>query len=173
MRRLFPVAIVAVLCATALGVVGCSKPGASNGASASSQAIATAASAPVANPCDRKIITQADVAPLLDEAISGEKTIRGDAQSCEFDTAGFSSVQISVRPGLGDVSVNQIKSGATNQTVTPLPGVGDSAVWDPTLKRVSASKNNVLCEIGAIGPATSKATSDKVGALCNKIFAAG
>jgi hypothetical protein len=168
MRQLFPLAIVAALCAA-----GCSKPAAGNSAGASAQATPTAASAPAGNACDRKIITQADVAPLLDEAVSGEKTIPGDAQSCEFDTAGFSSVQIAVRPGLGDVSVSQIKSGGTNQTVTPLPGVGDSAVWDPLLKRVSATKNNVLCEIGAIGPATKNATSDKVGALCNKIFAAG
>jgi hypothetical protein len=57
--------------------------------------------------------------------------------------------------------------------VTPLAGVGDTAVWDPTLKEVDATKNNVLCEIGAMGPATKNATSDKVGALCNKIFAAG
>ena len=48
-----------------------------------------------------------------------------------------------------------------------------AAVWDPLLKRVSATKNNVLCEIGAIGPATKGATPDKVGALCSKIFAAG
>jgi hypothetical protein len=167
MRRLFPVAIVAALCA----VAGCSKPGASNSASASSTV--AAASAPVGNACDRKLITQADVAPLFDEAISGEKTIPGDAQSCEFDTTNFSSVQIAVRPGLGDVSVTQVKSGKTNQTVTPLAGVGDTAVWDPTLKEVDATKNNVLCEIGAMGPATKNATPDKVGALCNKIFAAG
>ncbi|MEJ0065704.1 MAG: hypothetical protein WDM85_09900 [Caulobacteraceae bacterium] len=165
MRQLFPLAIVAVLCA-----VGCSKPGASNGAGASAQATPAAASVPAGNPCDRKLISQADVAPLLDEAISSEKAV--DPQTCRFETTGFSSVSISLRPGLGDVSVDQIKSGATNQTVTPLAGVGERAVWDPTLKQVSATKNNVLCEIGAMGPATKNATSDKVGALCSKIFAA-
>jgi hypothetical protein len=165
MRQLFALAIVAVLC-----VAGCSKPGA-NAAGASAQA--TAASVPAGNACDRKLITQADVSPLFDEAISGEKPIPGDPQSCEFDTAGFSSVQIAIRAGLGNESIAEIKSGATNETVTALPGVGDSAVWNPLLKRVSATKNNVLCEIGAMGPATKNATADKVGALCNKIFAAG
>lgn len=165
MRQLFPLAIVAVVC-----LAGCSKPGAGNTASASPQATPAAATVPAGNPCDRKLITQADVAPLLDEAIASEKAL--DPQTCRFVTAGFSSVNISLRPGLGDVSVDQIKSGATNQTVTPLAGVGERAVWDPTLKQVSATKNNVLCEIGAMGPATTKATSDKVGALCNKIFAA-
>jgi hypothetical protein len=166
MHRLLPLALVAVLAATA-----CSKPAGNAAAGASAQA--TPAATPVGNACDRKLVTQADVAPLLDEPISGEKSIPGDAQSCEFDTAGFSSVQIAVRPGLGDVSVDQIKSGGTNQSVTPLTGVGERAVWDPLLKRVSATKNNVLCEIGAIGPATKGATPDKVGALCSKIFAAG
>ena len=167
MRQLFPLAIVA-----ALSVAGCSKPGASNSTSASATPTA-ATSAPVGNACDRKLIVQADVAPLFDEPISGEKTIPGDAQSCEFDTTNFSSVQIAIRPGLGDVSVAEVKSGKTNQTVTPLAGVGDTAVWDPLLKEVDATKHGVLCEISATGPASKNATSDKVGALCNKIFAAG
>jgi hypothetical protein len=166
MRQLFPLAFVAALC-----LAGCAKPGASHGASASSTSVA--ASTPAGTACDRKLIVQADVAPLFDEPISGEKTIPGDAQSCEFDTTNFSSVQIALRPGLGDVSVAEVKSGKTNQTVTPLAGVGDTAVWDPLLKEVDATKNNVLCEISATGPASKNATSDKVGALCNKIFAAG
>ena len=166
MHRLFPLAALAVL-----SVVACSKS-ASN-SSAGAAATATAASAPAGTACDRKLIVAADVAPLLTEAVSSEKTIPGDLQSCEFETAGFSSVQITVRPGLGNAVVAQVKSGATNQTVTPLPGVGDAAVWDPVLKQVTASKNNVLCEIGAMGPSTSGATPERVGALCNKIFAAG
>ncbi len=163
MHRLLPLALVAMLAATA-----CSKPAGNAAAGASAQA--TPAATPVGNACDRKLVTQADVAPLFDEAISGEKAL--DPQTCEFETTGFSSVHISLRPGLGDVSIAQIKSGATNQTVTPLAGVGERAVWDPTLKEVDATKNNLLCEIGAIGPATKGFTADKVGALCNKIFAA-
>ena len=118
-------------------------------------------------------MTAADVAPLFSEAISGEQTIPGDAQSCEFDTVNHSAIQIAVRPGLGNLSVAQTKSGRTNQTVTPLPGVGDTAVWDPVLKEVDATKNNELCVIGVQGPAAKDVTSDKIGALCNKIFVAG
>lgn len=66
-----------------------------------------------------------------------------------------------------------ILSGKTNQTVTPLSGVGDRAVWDATLKEVDAEKNGDLCEVGLIGPATSGATAEKVGAICSKIFAGG
>ena len=165
MHRLFPLAALAVL-----SVVACSKTATNSSASASAT---PTASAPVGTACDRKLITQADVAPLFSEAISGEKTMPGDKQSCEFDTVNFSSVQIAVRPGLGNVSVDMVKSGKTNQTVTPLPGVGDSAVWDPTLKEVDATKNDVLCVIGAQGPAVKGATPQTIGALCNKIFAAG
>jgi hypothetical protein len=166
MHRLFPLAVLAVL-----SVVACSKPAPNSSAGASSTA--TSASASTGNACDRKLIVAADVAPLFSEAISGEKTIPGDLQSCEFDTVNFSSIQIAVRPGLGDVSVAQVKSGKTNQTVTPLAGVGDSAAWDPMLKEVDATKNNELCVIGAQGPAVKGATPATIGALCNKIFAAG
>jgi len=164
MHRLSPLAALAVLL-----VVACSKAP-TNSSAPSAQA---AAGAPAGTACDRKLIVAADVAPLFDDAIGGEKTIPGDPQSCEFDTVNFSSLQIAVRPGLGDVVVAQVKSGKTNQTVMALAGVGDSAVWDPVLKEVDATKNNVLCVIGAQGPASKGATSDKIGALCNKIFAAG
>lgn len=142
-----------------------------NGPAAASPII-LADSAPSPNACDEKLITQADIAPLLSEDISGEKTLEGDPQSCEFDTVGFSSVQIALRPGVGKMSIAIIASGKTNQTVTPLAGVGDEAVFDPALKEVDAEKNDLLCTIGVEGPAAGPATADKIGALCNKIFAA-
>lgn len=167
MHRSVPLALVALL-----AVGACSKP-ATNGASgASASATPAAASTPVGNACDRKLIVAADVAPLFDEAIAKEETLAGDAQTCTFTTTGFSLVHVTIRPGLGNMSVDMIQSGRTNQTVTPLAGVGERAVWDPVLKEVDATKGNTLCTISAIGPATKPATSDKVGALCNKIFAA-
>ena len=52
-------------------------------------------------------------------------------------------------------------------------GVGERAVWQSTLKEINAEKNNVLCDIGVVGPGHSAgATPEKLGALCNKIFAA-
>jgi hypothetical protein len=186
MTRMQTVGLVAAL----LTLAACSKPASDSGNTASSdstppsssQAAApttTAAATPAAasgatgNACDRKLIAAADVAPLLSEPISGEETLTGDAQTCEFKTAGFSSVHVSLRPGLGHATLDQIISGGTNQTVTPLVGVGDRAVWDANLKQVSAEKDGTLCEVGAIGLATKPATAEKVGALCSKIFAAG
>ncbi len=147
-------------------------PLSSNPRLAAPSPIILAASPASPNACDEKLITQADVAPLFSEAIASEKTIPGDPQSCEFDTVGFSSVQIALRPGVGKMSIAEIASGGTNQTVTPLAGVGDNAVYDPLLKEVDAEKNDLLCTIGAAGPATGPTTADKIGALCNKIFAA-
>jgi hypothetical protein len=156
-----------------LALAACSKPVANNGAASGSPQPAAVASAPAGNPCDRKLITTADMAPLFSEPITSAKALAGDPQSCVFETAGFSSGHVSLRPGLGHMSIDMILSGKTNQTVTPLSGVGDRAVWDATLKEVDAEKNGDLCEVGLIGPATSGATAEKVGAICSKIFAGG
>lgn len=163
-----PIAAIALILLAA--TAGCSKP--AGGSAAGQHVAAQTAAVPAGTACDRKLITQADIAPLLSEPITSMETLKGDAQSCVFTTSGFSSVTVSLRPGLGDITVQQTLSGATNVGGTPLAGVGDKAVWTPMLKEVNASKNNLLCDIGAIGPATSGATEDKVAALCNKIFAA-
>lgn len=153
-------------------LTACSRHAANGAASGSPQA-AVIASAPAGNPCDRKLITTADMAPLFSEPITSMKALAGDPQSCVFETAGFSSGTVSLRPGLGHMSIDMILSGKTNQTVTSLSGVGDRAVWDATLKEVDAEKNGDLCVASAIGPATSGATEAKVAAICSKIFAGG
>jgi hypothetical protein len=57
--------------------------------------------------------------------------------------------------------------------VINVSGVGERAVWQSTLKEINAEKNNLLCDIGVVGPGHSAgATPEKLGALCNKIFAA-
>jgi hypothetical protein len=85
-------------------------------------------------------------------------------------TAGDYTVTVALRPGLGDATVKTVLSGGENVQASPLPGVGDSAAWTPTLKEVNATKNNVLCDITPGGGGIN-ATAQQVGALCNKIFA--
>jgi hypothetical protein len=165
-----PIAPILAATLAILAVAACSRP-APNG-SRGAVASARMNGATMGNACDRHLVTKADVAPLLSEGIATIKPIPGDLQSCEFTTTGFSSIQVALRPGLGKLTIDQILSGGTNETVTALAGVGDRAVWDATLKEVNAEKNGVLCDIGAIGPATGAATEEKIGALCNKIFAA-
>jgi hypothetical protein len=154
---------------------GCSRgtegASAAEGSKVSSSRLSSAASA-LGNVCDRKLVTRNDVADLLSETIKSMEPVAGDSQSCQFTSTNDSSVTVSLRPGLGDATLAEISAGQANQTVTPLAGVGRKAVWNGVLKEVNATSDNLLCDIGVVGPASGPATAEKVGALCNKIFAA-
>jgi hypothetical protein len=60
--------------------------------------------------------------------------------------------------------------------VTPLPDVGDAAVWQDTLHEIIARKNDLLCDIQLRGVSddiavAADALPSALGALCNRIFA--
>ncbi len=161
----FPLILLLVLGA-------CSKPVSNPGAPASQGVANAAASTAAGNACDRKLVTSADAAEILGEPVASEKALPGDAQSCAFTTADFTTLTISLRPGLGRVTVDTWAAGKMPVSVTNVSGVGERAVWQSTLKEINAEKNNLLCDI-AVGPGHSAgATPEKLGALCNKIFAA-
>jgi len=161
-------AAACILCALA----GCSQPapGAGTGQVADQSAVSPG------NACDRKLITAQDVAGLFSVPITTSKNIPGDPQSCEFSTAGFSSVTISVRPGHGMAAVGMYTSGKMGEfeKSAPLAGVGDAAVRSLLLNRIVARKGDLLCEITGPGDARSAddAAIHTLGALCNRIFAA-
>lgn len=169
--KLHAVALAAVLCT--LGACSKSAPTAASGTSAQT---AAAAAAPPGSACDRKLITAQDVASLLDKPVVETKNIPGDPQSCSFATAGFASVTITVRPGLGRASVGVFTSGKMKEyeKSEPLAGVGDEAVRSLALNRIIARKDDLLCEITGPGlaPAANDPMTFKLAALCNKIFAA-
>lgn len=117
------------------------------------------------------------MAGILSAPITESKPLAGDAQSCEFSTASFPAITVSVRPGLGRTTVEAWASGKMPLTTSPLPGVGDAAVWQDSLHEVIAQKNALLCDIQVRGgsgdlAANSNALPAALGALCNKIFAA-
>jgi hypothetical protein len=162
------IAWIALLYALA-AVAGCSK--------IASPAAATSIAA--GNACDRKLISTADVAGIFGIPIIGigGKTIPGDAQSCTFETSSFPSITITLRPGVGAQTVDTWASGKMPMKTTPLPGVGEQAAWQPDLHEVIAQKNNLLCDIQVSGSGRDftdqpEALQKKLGALCNKIFAA-
>jgi hypothetical protein len=132
--------------------------------------------APAGNACERKLITAQDVADLFNGPITMSKNIPGDSQSCEFSTAGFSSLTISVRPGHGMGAVGMYTSGKMDdfEKSAPLAGVGDAAVRSLLLNRIVARKGDLLCEVTA--PGMAKGADDPaihtLGVVCNKIFAA-
>jgi hypothetical protein len=137
----------------------------------------TAGATATASACDRKLVSAGDVSGIFRLPISGMKNIPGDPQSCEFTTSGFSSITISLRPGMGKATVETWAAGKMPSTATPLEGVGDSAVWVQDLHEVDAQQNDVLCVVTATGAASDLAVGrdelrKRLGGLCNKIFAA-
>jgi hypothetical protein len=127
--------------------------------------------------CDRHILKAEDVGGILSAPITGTQPLPGDAQSCEFVTATFPAIIVSVRPGIGRTTVDTWATGKMPLDSGPLSGVGDAAVWLETLHEVIAQKNAVLCDIQVRGGGSDLAMSGNalpaaVGALCNKIFAA-
>ncbi len=84
---------------------------------------------------------------------------------------------MTLRPGLGRTTVDTWKRGRMPVAAAPLAGVGDDAAWVDPLHEVVAEKNDLLCDIqvmGAGGDFSGSAADQqrKIGALCNKIFAA-
>lgn len=143
----------------------------------SSAAHAAAASAPIGNACDRKLLTPQDAATVIADPITGSKPVPGAAGSCEFTTGSYSSVMVSMRPG-GKASLAVWRSGRMPVSSTPLAGVGDEAVWVGGLTEVVSEQNDLLCDIQVSGLAAvldhqpAAAKQKAIGALCNKIFAA-
>jgi hypothetical protein len=166
---------IAAVCALGL-LAGCSKSPAP--AKAETLALGAGGTPAVATSvCDRHILSPEDVAGILSAPITGTKPLPGDAQSCEFVTATFPAIIVSVRPGLGRTTVDTWAAGKMPLDSGALSGVGDAAVWLETLHEVIAQRNAVLCDIQVRGGGsdlalTGNALPTAVGALCNKIFAA-
>jgi hypothetical protein len=126
--------------------------------------------------CDRHLLKIEDLAGILSIPITQIRPLAGDAQSCEFATAAFPGIVVSVRPDVGRSTLQAWESGKMPFGSVPLAGVGEAAVWQETLHEVVAQKNAVLCDIRVRGGGSDIAMNAKtlpvaVGALCDKIFA--
>jgi hypothetical protein len=135
-----------------------------------------AAPASIRNACDRKLLTTADAAHVLGAPVARTQVLAGDPQTCVFTTASFTTLTVSLRPGLGRTTVATWKAGRMPVPATPLAGVGDDAAWAADLHEVIAERNDLLCDIQAGGvphDATHTADAERqaLGALCTKIFA--
>lgn len=154
------------LFAACLSLAGCAK--------------APSAPPPVLAPisaCETLVLKAADLGGFLHAPITHATALAGDGQSCAFLTTGFSAITVSVRPGLGKASLDAWSTGKMPLPVRPLSGVGDAAVWQDTLHEVIAQKNDLLCDIQLRGgnddiAVPADALPEKLGALCNRIFAA-
>jgi hypothetical protein len=166
---------LALPCALAL-LGACSKSEAPGRTGASAQE-ASGTTAVAASVCNRHLLEIEDVAGILSTPIIGTQSLPGDAQSCEFATASFPAIIISVRPGLGRTTLDAWATGKMPLNSGPLPGVGEGAVWLDDLHEVIAQKNALLCDIRVLGGGSDLALNvnalpDVLGALCNRIFTA-
>jgi hypothetical protein len=154
------------LFAACLSIAGCAK----------APTAAPPVIAPI-SPCETLVLKAADLGVFLHAPITHATALAGDGQSCAFLTTGFSAITVSVRPGLGKASLDAWATGKMPLPVRPLNGVGDAAVWQETLHEVIAQKNDVLCDIQVRGgnddiAVPAEALPEKLGAMCNRIFAA-
>jgi hypothetical protein len=140
---------------------------------------AAAAPAPAAtrSPCDRQLVTAADLAGILESPITDSKNIPGDPQSCSWSAGSFPAITVSLRPTNGRITVETWATGKMPLAAEPLAGAGDHAAWVPSLNEVDAEKDDVLCVIEAPAPSAHYRSApaelrQRLGALCNKIFAA-
>jgi hypothetical protein len=127
--------------------------------------------------CARHLLRVADFSGILNAPIKGIEPLPGDAQSCEFLTASYPEIIVSVRPGIGRTTVDDWAAGKMALDSRPLAGIGDSAVWMESLLEVVAQKNALLCDIQVRGDGGDlavdlEALPSALGAVCNKIFAA-
>jgi hypothetical protein len=156
-------------------LVGCSNASGPTAGDLSHAAI-SANTAPAE--CESQPVKVKDVAGILVAPITGTKPVSGDAQACEYSTNSFPAITISVRPGLGQSTVDAWIAGRMPLKASPMPGVGDAAVWQESLHEVIAQKHNLLCDVQVRGGASdialaADALPGALGALCNRIFAAG
>lgn len=155
-------------------VVACAK----HDASAQAGASQSTSAATQINVCDSNIITVQDVSDIFSDPITGKKSVPGDPGTCAFDTSGDGSLDVTFRPGSGHATVQEYVDGKVPVPTTPLAGVGDRAVWQAALNEVVAEKDNKLCDISVQGSGmrlkdrSPAAMQKKIGALCNKVFAA-
>jgi hypothetical protein len=153
-------------------VAGCSKAAAppdGNAATAPTAVVASASSDGGAGGACGGHLSQADVQPLLGGPITSVKPAPSDPDSCVFSTAGFSSITVTVRSTGGKQTLESWRKGP----VTPVPGVGDDAVWEAAIQELVASKGDTLCTVTAMGSEVASATAATEGALCAKVFAGG
>jgi hypothetical protein len=121
-------------------------------------------------------VSAGDVASSMGWTMAASHAVPGDSQSCEFDS-GARHVQVSVRPELGRVTVENWIAGRMPLHGSAIAGAGEAAVWQPDLHELIAEQHDVLCDVSMSGGAidtTQAASIDlarRLANLCNKVFA--
>jgi hypothetical protein len=105
--------------------------------------------------------------------------LASDRQTCEFESAEHKRLDVSVRPGVGRVTIDSWLNGRMPLNAMRLSGVGERAVWQPELNEVLAEQNDLLCDATLVrstgaerpGARATEELDERLGAICNEVFA--
>jgi hypothetical protein len=128
--------------------------------------------------CSRRFLDSHDVNGILRAPMTRMERGPGDVRTCVFRTATRARIELAVRPSGGTTTVQRWIEGALPLEAAPLNGVGDRAAWQRDLHEVIAERNDVLCDITALGePSDFVNPSDdfleaRLGSLCAKVLGA-
>lgn len=163
--------IAGALCA----LVACSQRTSTSGAPSSSVTAQSASSsahpawtANGATACDT-FLTPAIAAEILKNPTGHAKPL--SAWSCAYETTDFSNISITLM-AVGTAGLDQDLKNLSDPT--PLAGVGDKAVRT-TIGIEAAKGADRMCNIDVMPPFAAKvsgeALAQKLGAICNQLFA--
>ena len=129
-----------------------------------------------------KNITPADVADIITAPVTKQPGL--SAQSCSYHASAGATVTISLSSGEdGKFSWSTMSNPANTGTLSPLVGIGDTALHSHGGTVVVARKGDLVCSVDITGTdnangmqvitkARGEELAKKLGALCGKVFAA-
>jgi len=160
--------------AALLAAAACSK--APGGAARAS----SAAAGNTENPCVRNLAPK-DVADLLGSSVT-VKAIASNPEACRFVGPADTGMVLGLRSGDEVEPFWKLTVTQNNNRMVPLAGVGETALRTPDGAEVMARKGALSCQADVVGIAailaqksingSSDALARKLGALCDKVFAA-
>jgi hypothetical protein len=177
-------------------MVGCAKPAvnaATNAAATPGPGPATPAAASadsggddVGGPLDcAKLFTAADAAGIVTKPVTvSDYPLR--TRSCNFSTAAGNGFNVYADSGVtSEMGWDEVSKSTDRTKYIPIAGVGDQAFWDTAdTTEFFAKKGGAYCSVALLGAGQGGADDEfakprdaafaqRLGALCNKVFAAG
>jgi hypothetical protein len=172
-----------ILASTLVATMGACSKSPESAAAASSQSVRNIdMSGDVANACVKEL-KASDLRNIFVAQVSKTKTEPTNPEACTFTSANDASLTVGLRAGEEVQPFLKMDLDPANGRKIPLAGVGESAWQMPGGTGVVAVKGNYLCEVSITGTESTRAMNDitrsrgaelaeKLGALCNRIFAA-
>ncbi|MEP6494248.1 MAG: hypothetical protein ABJF01_16315 [bacterium] len=128
--------------------------------------------------CDARTPADRVISRALGVAVKRAGPLASDRQTCEFESANRMRLFVSVRPGMGRLTIDSWLNGRMPLEAAPFSGVGDRALWQPELGELLAERGDLLCDItvternGKRRVPLAANLAERLGVLCNSVFVA-